>query len=177
MEALAGVRAQFEPAAGHGAGAGVRWSPPETWHVTLQFLGPAGPEQAACVTARLGALRAAPFTVRIDGLGFFDRTGVFWAGVPLTAELLALQQQVVGATRSCGFVPEDRAYSPHITLARSKGRAGASALAPLRKSVERSRVSLATEFTAAEFLLYESFPGPEGSRYEVRARFPLTSER
>jgi len=169
-EALAQVRARFE-SAGHGAGSGLRWSAPDTWHVTLQFLGQASAEQAACVTAHLGTLRAAPFTVRIEDLGFFDRAGVFRAGIPLTPELLALQQQVVAATRACGFVPEDRPWSPHITLARTKGRA------PLKKAVERGRVMLASEFTASEFLLYESFPGQEGSRYEVRARFALSSER
>ena len=32
-------------------------------------------------------------------------------------------------------------------------------------------------FTANEFLLYESFPGPGGSRYEVRERFALSKEQ
>jgi len=169
--ALAYLRAQCEPA----AGPGLRWPAPDTWHVTLQFLGQASPEQAACVTGRLNQLRAAPFPVRLEGLGFFDRAGIFWAGIPLTPQLLALHQQVVAATRACGFTPEDGPYSPHITLARIKGRTGAGALASLKKSLDRTRVTLAAEFTAAEFLLYESFPGPEGSRYEVRARFPLDS--
>ena len=31
-------------------------------------------------------------------------------------------------------------------------------------------------FTAHEFLLYESFLSPAGSRYEVRARFPLAGK-
>ncbi|MGA9985239.1 MAG: hypothetical protein WBP95_17310, partial [Acidobacteriaceae bacterium] len=65
------------------------------------------------------------------------------------------------------------AYNPHITLARTRGRNGSRALGPLKKEVERSKVGLDTRFTADEFLLYESFPGPEGSRYEVKARFGL----
>jgi 2'-5' RNA ligase len=68
---------------------------------------------------------------------------------------------------------EERAYNPHITLARSKGRNSGRALVPLKKAVERSKVGLEAQFIASEFLLYESFPGPEGSRYEVRARFGL----
>jgi 2'-5' RNA ligase len=50
-------------------------------------------------------------------------------------------------------------------------------LAPLKKSVERSKVDVNAEFTAEEFLLYESVPGPDGSRYEVRGRFPLIAHR
>lgn len=155
------------------AGRELRWPQPESWHVTLQFLGNVSDEQAACVTAQLARVRAARVPVRMAGLGFFQRAGVFYAEVALTAELLALQQIVTAANRGCGFVPEGRPYSPHITLARSKGRGGAKALAPLQAAVERSRIRLVTAFTAEELVLYESFPGPEGSRYEVRARFAL----
>jgi RNA 2',3'-cyclic 3'-phosphodiesterase len=87
-------------------------------------------------------------------------------------ELLALEQKVTAATRGCGFVPEARAYHPHITLAKAKGR-NARAMDGLKKVVEKATLALAAEFAAGEFLLYESFPGPEGSRYEVRERFCL----
>lgn len=151
----------------------LRWSRPADWHVTLQFLGSASGEQAACLMERLGAVRSETVPVRIDGLGFFQRAGVFWAGVERTRELLALEQRVRAAARGCGFIPKGREYRPHITLARSRGRSGAKALAALRDRVERERTGLRAEFTAREFLLYESWPGPEGSRYEVRGRFGL----
>ena len=167
-DALNSVRERFEPGSGD-----LRWSQLESWHVTLQFLGAASEEQAACVAEKLAALRAARVPVRMAGLGFFERAGVFWAGVELSRELLALQQLVTAATRLCGFEPEERAYNPHITLARSKGRNSGRALVPLKKAVERSKIALEAQFIASEFLLYESFPGPEGSRYEVRARFGL----
>jgi 2'-5' RNA ligase len=168
VNALADVRLRFESPA-----ADLRWSSPETWHVTLQFLGQAREEQTACVRRKLRTIHAAEVPIRIGGLGFFERAGVFWAGVVLTPELLALQQFVTAAMRNCGFVPEARAYSPHITLARTKGRAGATALVPLQKAVQRAKIDFSAEFTAEEFLLYESVPGPEGSKYEVRDRFPL----
>ena len=154
-------------------GDGLRWSAEESWHVTLQFLGAADDAQAACVMEQLGTVRADVVPVRIAGLDFFERAGVFHARVELTAELLALQQKVTAATRGCGFVAEARAYSPHITLARAKGRGNAKALGPLKAAVERARVRFAAEFVADEFRLYESVPGPEGSRYEVRARYGL----
>jgi len=148
----------------------LRWSQPEGWHVTLQFLGQVDEERAGCVVERLGAVRAERVPVRIEGLGFFERAGVFWAGVALTPELLALQQKVVAAMRGCGFVPEDRAYRPHITLARVKGRAGAKGLGAVRSLVEKERVDVRAEFVAGEFVLYESVAGAEGSRYVVRGR-------
>ena len=171
-DALRGVSERFSAAASDG----LRWSLPESWHVTLQFLGAASDEQFACVTAQLSQVRSARVPIRIDGLDFFVRAGVFHAGIALTPELLALQQRVTAATRSCGFVPEARAYHPHITLARTKGRSGSHALATLKNAVQSSHATLAAEFVAEEFLLYQSIPAPEGSHYEVRARFPLSAE-
>lgn len=158
------------------AGEGLRWSRPADQHVTLQFLGETTEEQGGCVAEALAAVRSARVPVRIAGLGFFVRAGVFWAVVELRAELLALQQRVTAATRGCGFVAEPRPYRPHITLARSRGRREAGALAVLQRAVERGGIGVEMSFVAGEFALYESFPGPEGSRYEMRGRFPLGVE-
>lgn len=151
--------------------ANLRWSAGESWHITLQFLGAAGVGEYDCVTARLAAVHAPGFAVQLGALGFFDRAGVFFADVVLTPELVALQQSVVAATGRCGFVAEDRPFHPHITLARSKrddrGR-------PLRQlKADLGAQPAFSSFAAWEFLLYESHLSPAGSRYEVRARFPL----
>ena len=204
--ALGGVRERFTAAGGES----VRWASETTWHVTLQFLGEASAEQAACVVERLRGVKAERVPVRIAGLGFFERAGIFFADVEVTAEMLALEQKVTAATRGCGFVPEARAYHPHITLAKAKGR-NARGMEGLRRAVEKThpiRQKTAdkggapggggarglsdspisehrgdvghpeyflrtAQFVAGEFLLYESFPGAEGSRYEVRERFGL----
>jgi 2'-5' RNA ligase len=151
-------------------GDGMRWSRQEGWHITLQFLGQTSAEQYTCVTAALGTVRHAPFEIQLEAPGFFDRSGVFFVGVRLSPELIALQEQVVAANKPCGFVPEDRPYHPHITVAREKG--GHQALRRLKARVPaEARFS---SFLAKDFLLYESFPGPGGSRYEVRERFGLT---
>ncbi len=152
---------------------GLRWSDQNNWHVTLQFLGSVTKEQTVCLTETLATVHAPPVPLRITGLGFFERAGVFWASVDLTPELLALQQKVTAATRVCGFVPEDRAYHPHITLARAKGQTGARALRSLKPAAQNARADLDAKFVAEEFVLYESLPGPDGSRYEERGRFRL----
>jgi 2'-5' RNA ligase len=155
-------------------GAELRWSLPQTWHITLQFLGKADEDQYGCIVDRLREIEFPAFLVRIAGTGFFDRAGVFFVDVAQTPELLALQQRIVAATQRCGFVPEDRAYSPHITLARSRGRTGAGPLAPLKAALRHAPEFIPMEFAVDEVLLYESVPQPRGSRYDVRARFPLS---
>lgn len=151
---------------------GLRWSREEGWHITLQFLGQTSAEQYVCVAAALRGIRHAPFDIQLEAPGFFDRSGVFFVGVGLSPELTGLQELIVAATRPCGFVPEDRPYHPHITLAREKG--GHKSLRKLKSSVPPD-VQL-SRFHAREFLLYQSFPGPGGSRYEVRQRFALEAK-
>lgn len=149
---------------------GLRWTAAESWHVTLQFLGSTDADQFACVVARLSQVRAAAVPVALEGLGCFDRAGVFFAGVQLTTELTTLQQRVTAATAECGFAAEEREYHPHITLART-GRGERRGLRDLKTKM---RVAPRfTQFVAREFCLYESILGPGGSRYEVRQRFVL----
>ena len=168
-EQLAGLRALLERTED-----GLRWSSPEGWHITLQFLGATSDSQCACVLEQLKKLSSPAVPIRLLDPGFFDRAGVFFVDVLVTEELARLQQMVTWATSLCGFVPEDRPYHPHITLARKKGKA-ARGMDDLKRTLEsagglKQRFPL---FTAHEFLLYESFPGPEGSHYGVRSRFPL----
>ena len=148
--------------------AGLRWMPPESWHITLQFLGNADETHYQCLVARLAEIRAAHVLVRIEELGVFERAGVVFAGVSTTPELLSLADKVAEATSHCGFIAEDRSYHPHITLARAKNR-----INPLRGIGKQAQQYRFSRFAAREFLLYESHTEREGARYEVRARFPL----
>jgi 2'-5' RNA ligase len=169
-------------ASGGVAGGGLRWTEPDSWHITLQFLGNSTPEQYACLTSRLGEVRSAPLPVELGSLGCFDRAGVFFADVAVTPGLVALGRSVVAATSQCGFVAEARPFHPHITLARKAGAKGTrdqgnknsrTGSHNLRDLTEKAGGCRFTRFTAREFLLYESHLGAEGARYEVRERFPL----
>lgn len=151
---------------------GLRWSMPKSWHITLQFLGSVSEQQYACILPRLLALRYARVAIQLDELDFFDRAGIFFAGVRLTPELVSLQQQITSATAHCGFAAETRPYHPHITLARNKTRRGSAGLRSLKSRIRRAPAF--SSFVAEEFLLYESHLAPSGSQYEIRERFPLS---
>ena len=149
---------------------GFRWTSPTSWHITLQFLGETGPTQSSCLATALDSVRAAPVPVQFESLACFERSGVFVLEIHSAPALLALQQLVVTATRPCGFLPENRSYRPHITLARARSAAHLAAL--------RTRLQQPTSlphFMASAFHLYESFLSPAGARYEVRRSFPLAA--
>lgn len=150
---------------------GLRWSLPQSWHVTLQFLGSVSEQQYACVIPQLRALNHRAVAIEIGSTDFFERAGIFFAQVRPTPELLSLQQQVTSATAHCGFSAESRPYHPHITLARAKGSRDSIGLRKLKATIRRQPTF--SGFISQEFLLYESHLASSGSQYEVRARFPL----
>src|SRR5579872_5010231 len=151
------------------AGDSLRWSSPETWHITLQFLGETSIENYACVVQHLRKIKSPTVPIWLSGTGFFDRAGVFFAGVNVSPELRQLEKQVVAVTSQCGVEAENRPYRPHVTLARAKGDNRSASLRKLRTSAN-PKVEF-PPFTAREFLLYESFlGGPNGARHEIRER-------
>lgn len=149
----------------------LRWASPKTWHITLQFLGETAPERYDCTLASLREIRSPQVPVWLEGTGGFDRAGVFFAGVNVSPELRQLQKLVTSSTAKCGFIPEDRPFHPHVTLARARGD-NRQILRRLKARTDLKAVF--PRFVSNEFLLYEAFLGPGGSRYEVRARFPLS---
>ena len=168
---LGAVCARLRSAADGPGQSGLRWAGPESWHITLQFLGNVSPEQYARLTERLRTVHAPPVPIHVGELGLFDRAGVLFAGVELTPQLVLLQQRVMEATAGCGFVAEDRPFHPHITLARGKGQGRGSSLAALKDGMAiRAPFS---RFMAREFVLYESHLGATGSKYEMRERYRI----
>jgi len=149
----------------------LRWTSPETWHITLQFIGETSIEKYRCIAHHLGAIKSPRVPIWLHGTGCFDRAGVFFAGVGVSPELRQLERLVVAATSECGVENEERAYHPHVTLARAKGD---SRMRDLRKLKPKAKGDVEfPAFIAREFLLFQSFLGSGGARHEIRERFPL----
>lgn len=149
----------------------LRWSPPESWHITLQFLGNVAAEKFACLLLHLRKIQTQPVKIVPEKICTFGRRGILYVSVEATPGLLGLEKQVTAATALCGFAREDRPYHPHITLARTRGRSGRDGIA--LAADKNGELTLFTAFTAGEFALYESFLGG-ATRYEIRERFPLS---
>ncbi len=150
---------------------GLRWSTPDQWHVTLVFLGELADEARGRLVRELAELRLPPVSLRMDGLGVFERAGILYAQVEVTPELLRIYEAVAAAVTRAGLEVEDRPYRAHVTLARSRNRDGKKTIERLRRSSVQQRLN--ERWDAAEFLLYESKLSPKGSAYVVRERFAL----
>lgn len=101
-----------------------KWVHAEDFHITVQFLGDTSANRLDELTASLerATRGGAPFRLEAAGVGTFGRPAspsVLWAGVRGdVSELENLHHRVITENHALGFVPEERRFSPHITLAR-----------------------------------------------------------
>jgi 2'-5' RNA ligase len=170
----------------------VRWVAPESLHVTLKFVGEKPDAAVAEIEKALGSITAEAFEISFRGDGFFPTAKaarVFWVGIEADAGLAQLAGKVEGSLAGIGIAKEERAFSPHLTLARGGARIGSGSEAPGRRSggrvnqrfaklEERLAQHPAPDFgtmAAREFFLYRSQLSPKGSRYTKIARFALHS--
>jgi RNA 2',3'-cyclic 3'-phosphodiesterase len=137
---------------------------PESWHLTLRFLGWTTEEQRDRILGFLATHVDVPrFSIGFAGLGAFPgagRAAVLWLGVRRGSEdvsrLAALTEE---AATSAGFEPEDRPFHPHVTLARIRPPQDVRALVS-----DVADFPLTQEVTAVT--LFRSHPGTGGARYE-----------
>ena len=151
-----------------------RWQDDAQLHLTLRFVGEVDRPVANDLADALARVHASRLSVRIRGSGRFEQrnSGALWAGVEPKEPLAALAAKIERACVGIGLEPEHRAFHPHITLARWKGRRGHE----VRRFLERS-ASLASEpFTVDAFTLFESRLSRHGAHYEPVADYPLNHE-
>ena len=165
---LEGLLRRLKPAAR------IQWSPPGNLHVTTKFIGEWPGERLGELKAALGGLPGrAAIPVRIGRLGFFPTPHsprIFWCGIEAHG-LSGLAADTDLATASLGVARDQRAFSPHLTLARIKGQVE---LGALYKAIAGLATLEFGGFAAGSFFLYQSTLRPTGSVYTKLAEFPLT---
>jgi 2'-5' RNA ligase len=145
------------------------WTRPESWHLTLKFLGEVSAETAEAfgraiepalaaaasgsLVSRGALLRPGRGRPRVLGVGFAEGSG----GLASLADVASAAER---ASREMGGEPETRAFRPHVTLARVR--------APWpREAVERyAREADAWSFPdwpVRRCVLYQSRLAPTGA--------------
>jgi 2'-5' RNA ligase len=147
-----------------------RWQDDEQLHLTLRFVGEVDRPVAEDLAAALGQVRAAAFDLRISGVGRFEQrnSGALWAAVEPKAPVAALAAKVERTCLSVGLEPERRAFHPHITLARWKGRRTRE----VHDFLDR-RALASDPWPVTEFTLFESHLSRHGAHYEELERYSL----
>jgi 2'-5' RNA ligase len=149
-----------------------RWQDHEQLHLTLRFIGEVDRPVADDLADALSRIRADRFNIHVSGVGRFEQrnSGALWAGVDPRAPLAALAAKVERACQSVGLEPERRAFHPHITLARWKGRRARE----IQDFLERKRGLSSAPFEVDAFILFESRLSKHGAHYEAVASYALS---
>ena len=156
--------------------ADVKWVRPEAIHLTLKFLGSIRQEDVGKISGAVAPVIAGwtPFEIRIQGMGGFPNLRnprVVWVGVDRGKEsLVSLQQEIERKMAELSFPPENRSFSPHLTLGRvrsSRGRAHLTQAVESRKGLELGI------FQGREVILFRSELKPSGAVYTKLKEFPM----
>ena len=106
------------------SGADLKLVEPKNIHMTVRFLGNITPSMIEKIFEEMKKIQFAPFDVKIHGVGAFPNVHyprVLWAGITEGADQLRnIFSQLEPRLRSLGFTPDQKGFSPHLTIARVK---------------------------------------------------------
>jgi len=153
-------------------GVAASWSRVESIHLTLKFFGNVELTKVAAIShaASRAAKEFSPFQIGIGDTGVFPRPSraqVLWIGVSdPSGKLLALQKRLEDECAAEGFAKEERAFRPHLTIARLRKPDGARQLADAHLSMQFEPMPV----TLTELIVFRSELSSKGSRYTPISR-------
>lgn len=135
---------------------GLVFSAPEQIHLTLAFFAGVEPVTADLLKEKIGAISFRAFFLPVTGLGTFSKKGapqILWIGVGHAhPHLFQLHKRVNEAALACNLPIEERAWTPHFTIARARGISSALMKSFLKKHRDYNAGMVHVE----EFHLYSS---------------------
>jgi len=147
---------------------GAKWVNPGNYHVTLRFIGEVDEGQAADIDDALLQIRAPRFEVTLATVGHFGLR-MLWVGIERNPALQHLHEKIESALNRLGHVPEERRYTPHVTLARLKGTHETK----LQAYLSEHALFRAAPFAVERFSLVASYLTKSGAIYEDQADYAL----
>jgi 2'-5' RNA ligase len=152
----------------------ITWVPSERLHLTIRFIGEIDDANAAAVCKALDRpIPVVPFDLGLAGAGAFPKSGsprVLWIAVTDgREELVAIEREVTLRLAPLGVPEEDRAYSPHLTLARVREPAGLRTATLLNGLTDRQVGTVRID----AITLFHSKLSPKGPAYTPLLRVAL----
>jgi 2'-5' RNA ligase len=152
--------------------AAASWSRVENIHLTLKFFGNVEVKQIQRIAeaAERAVKQFTEFQIGVGETGVFPRASrpqVLWIGVSdPSGQLSALQETFENECVVEGFPKENRAYRPHLTIARLRRPEGARGLAEAHLGMRFETI----EIDLKELVVFRSELSPKGSKYTVISR-------
>jgi 2'-5' RNA ligase len=148
----------------------VRWVAPQNVHLTLKFLGDISSAtlEHLAETINVEAASHSMFSMSVGGLGAFPnpcRARVIWIGLEAPPALEALRRGVEAAAAQLGYAPEERPFSPHLTIGRVGRNVSTADLLRIRAGLEATKVGGLGTLRVEAVHIFKSEMKPGGSVY------------
>lgn len=143
-------------------------------HLTLRFIGDANAALLNEMEEKLAKIAIPEFTLRLKEIGYFPRKGkirVIWLGADKTPPLMELQDRADKAVTEVMNRESEYSFTPHVTLARVKGRIDKSEVALMLPEIDE-RYSCEVQ----SFQLMESKQSKTGVEHLPVKSYPLKTE-
>ncbi len=159
----------------------IRWTHIQNIHLTLKFLGNISAANVDQVKNLLEAeaSRHAPFEISVGGLGAFPnnrRPRVVWVGIQAPETLYSLQKEIENGLERLGYPPEEKRFSPHLTLGRTSRNAASDEIMKISEALAASKIDFLGLTTVQAVSLYLSDLQPGGAIYTRLASANLGAE-
>lgn len=143
---------------------GARWIDKENYHLTLRFMGDLENGAANELVDAFEAITPERFELELSGAGYFGgaKPRALWVGVQTSAALEQVQARQERLCQQLGLPPEQRKYTPHVTLARLKGKVS---IMETEHFVARNANFKSRPFEVKSIGLYSSRPSRGGGPY------------
>jgi RNA 2',3'-cyclic 3'-phosphodiesterase len=156
----------------------IRWVPAHNIHLTLKFLGDVSLANLEVLKKILEseAGKHTTFEISVGELGAFPsarRPRVIWVGVQAPQDLSALQHGIETEMAGLGYAPEDREFSPHLTLGRVSRNASSQELKKIGDVLATNKVGYLGATRVANVNLFRSDLKPGGAVYSILMVAPL----
>ncbi len=161
------------------AQADVKWALPTNIHLTLKFLGEIDDKTKDNVIRIMEdmAKNKTPFYLNIASIGGFPRIEsprVIWVGIdkgdiPVKEIAGELEEKL----SRIGIPAEDRTFSSHITIGRTKSSKNRKALANSLIALKDTFKEEIPELYVDKITLFKSTLAPQGPIYEILKEIPL----
>lgn len=152
--------------------AGARWTHGSGLHITLAFIGEADAMTGAEIRKSLRRVESGPVILSLAELGFFPpkrKPSVLWVGVRADEALHRLQHKVERALLGLGVKPENRKFTPHVTIARFREVSEHA----VGRFIAANNLFRTGQFTLDSFQLFSSVLAPDGAEYSIEEAYPL----
>ncbi len=155
----------------------------ENLHLTLKFLGRTPPGRMEKIKTVLDDLASGTerFSLSFRGVGSFpspERPLILWAGAgDGNRAIFSLQRKIEEGLRKTGCETENRAYHPHVTIARLKKGLNSGGRKIIGEWLEKNRDADFGKLDVRSLSLFRSELSAEGAAHTLIAAFDFAESR